>query len=125
MPFVLPGTQNRPGVGSSKPATWEWPCDAFQEGGRELATWLKVAMIERILTLYEMGWSQRRTAREVGVSRDAVAKYVRENRPGVPAGSPGSAGSQRGPGVPAGSGASLAGQSRPGVPAGFERSQSR
>ena len=44
-----------------------------------MANHLKVAKVLSIQTLHDQGWSQRRIARELGVSRDSVAKYLREN----------------------------------------------
>jgi transposase len=44
-----------------------------------MANQLKVAKVLSIQTLHNQGWSQRRIARELGVSRDSVAKYLREN----------------------------------------------
>jgi transposase len=43
-----------------------------------MANQLKVAKVLSIQTLHEQGWSQRRIARELGVSRHSVAKYLRE-----------------------------------------------
>ncbi len=43
-----------------------------------MANQLKVAKVLSIKTLHEQGWSQRRIARELGVSRDSVAKYLRQ-----------------------------------------------
>src|SRR5258707_11855582 len=39
---------------------------------------LKVAMIETILSLQQRGWSQRRIARELGIARETVARYLRQ-----------------------------------------------
>ena len=44
-----------------------------------MANQLKVAKVLSIQTLHEQGWSQRRIARELGVSRESVAKYLREH----------------------------------------------
>jgi len=44
---------------------------------------LKVAMIETILSLRQRGWSQRRIARELGIDRQTVARYLRQ--PATPA----------------------------------------
>lgn len=43
-----------------------------------MANQLTVAKVLSIKTLYEQRWSQRRIARELGVSREAVANHVRE-----------------------------------------------
>ena len=37
---------------------------------------LEMAKRQAILALHRRGWSQRRIAREVGVSRDTVARYI-------------------------------------------------
>lgn len=41
-----------------------------------MAHQLKMATVQQILSLHADGWSQRRIARELGISRDAVARYV-------------------------------------------------
>jgi len=41
-----------------------------------VANQLKMAVVDAILTLRERGWSQRRIARELGIDRETVAKYV-------------------------------------------------
>lgn len=41
-----------------------------------MANQLKMAVVNAILTLSERGWSQRRIARELGIDRETVAKYV-------------------------------------------------
>jgi transposase len=38
---------------------------------------LQVAVIDTILSLHQRGWSQRRIARELGVHRETVARYLR------------------------------------------------
>jgi hypothetical protein len=45
-----------------------------------MANQLKMAMVNVILTLKQRGWSQRRIARELGIDRETVARYV--NLPG-------------------------------------------
>jgi len=62
-----------------------------------MANLLKVAVVHTILTLRQQGWSLRRIAREVGIHRETVARYVRlaqaaegQNRPEVITGSDGS-----------------------------------
>ncbi len=37
---------------------------------------LKMAVVNAVLTLNELGWSQRRIARELGIDRETVARYV-------------------------------------------------
>ena len=46
-----------------------------------MANQLKMAMVNAILTLKQRGWSQRRIARELGIDRETVARYV--NLPGA------------------------------------------
>ena len=64
-----------------------------------MANQLKMAMAEAILALLARGWPQRRIARELGVSRETVGRYVAlarrqgeaaeaSARPGVVAASP-------------------------------------
>jgi hypothetical protein len=45
-----------------------------------MANQLRVAQIHSILTLYERGWICRRIARELGVDRETVGKYVGQAR---------------------------------------------
>lgn len=42
-----------------------------------MANQLKMATVHSILTLRERGWLRRRIARELGVHRETVARYVR------------------------------------------------
>lgn len=41
-----------------------------------MANRLKMAVVNAVLTLNELGWSQRRIARELGIDRETVARYV-------------------------------------------------
>jgi len=41
-----------------------------------MANQLKLAMVNAIWTLRQRGWSQRRIARELGIDRETVARYV-------------------------------------------------
>jgi transposase len=41
-----------------------------------MANYLKMAKVSAILTLKELGWSQRRIARELGVHPDTVSRYI-------------------------------------------------
>ncbi len=85
-----------------------------------MANVLKESMVYSIEELSKQGWSQRRIARELGLSRTTVARYVhRLQQQGESGATPGS-GDENQPGVPIGSD----GQSGPGVPIGFEASQS-
>jgi transposase len=82
-----------------------------------MANVLKMAKVHSIQVLHARGWSQRRIARELGVHRETVARYVQltacgardgpenpgqacQNRPNLPAGS----GDQNRPNPPTGSG---------------------
>jgi len=47
-----------------------------------MANRLKMANISAILALRERGWSRRRIARELGVHRETVGRYVRLAREG-------------------------------------------
>ena len=42
-----------------------------------MANQLKMADIQCIVTLQGRGWSRRRIARELGIDRETVARYVR------------------------------------------------
>ncbi len=41
-----------------------------------MANQLEMAMVNAILTLKQRGWSQRRIARELGIDRETVARYL-------------------------------------------------
>lgn len=43
-----------------------------------MANWLKAAKVASILELHHSGWTQRRIARTLGISRDTVASKIRE-----------------------------------------------
>src|SRR5262245_12186877 len=49
---------------------------------------LPVAMIDTIRSLRQRGWSQRRIARELGIDRQTVARYLRPEQPPKPATAP-------------------------------------
>jgi transposase len=52
-----------------------------------MANQLKMALIESILTLHGHGWSRRRIARELGIHRETVGRYVNDSAfPVKPAG---------------------------------------
>ena len=59
-----------------------------------MANLIKVALTHSIVTLYSRGWSKRRIARELGLDRETVARYIRiglerESNPAIStAGSP-------------------------------------
>lgn len=80
-----------------------------------MANVLKMAKVHSILTLHARGWSQRRIARELGVHRETVARYLKlaKHRPRAGPGSP-IAPDQNRPNPPAGS----SGQNGPSPPAG-------
>ena len=42
-----------------------------------MANRLKMARVQSILSLHAQGWSQRRIARELGIDRETVSRYVR------------------------------------------------
>ena len=44
-----------------------------------MANQLKVAKVLSIKALHEQGWSQRRIARELGINRETVSRYLRDN----------------------------------------------
>lgn len=114
-----------------------------------MANVLKMAKVHSIQTLHARGWSQRRIARELGVHRETVARYLRiaehrpragpdspispwQNRPNPPTGSetcPANDAAAVDPGGPDGIEAceagSAAGQNRPNLPAGSSGPASR
>lgn len=69
-----------------------------------MANLIKVAITHSIQTLYSRGWSKRRIARELGLDRETVARYIRiglerESNPAIStAGSPDSTQPFRPPG---------------------------
>ena len=74
-----------------------------------MANVLKVAKVSSIKELHDQGWSQRRIAKELGVSRGAVARHLRKE---------GEVGSNRAK-APSGSAVGLDGQTRPKRPPGL------
>jgi transposase len=78
-----------------------------------MANQLKMAQIQAIQVLLDQNWSQRRIARELGIHRDTVARYVRLAREGPVLDRPGS------PSKPAKVITGSDGQNRPNPPAGF------
>ncbi len=48
-----------------------------------MANSLNVALVESIRSLFAQGWSRRRIARELGVDRETVGKYVSERSCGA------------------------------------------
>lgn len=49
-----------------------------------MANWLKMAMVQTIEALFRQGWSRRRIAREVGIHRETVGKYIQQLTAGPP-----------------------------------------
>jgi biotin operon repressor len=45
-----------------------------------MANRLKMAMMQALVALILRGWSQRRIARELGIDRETVARYVQQLR---------------------------------------------
>ncbi len=41
-----------------------------------MANQLRMATVDAILALHQLGWSQRRIAREFGIDRETVGRYV-------------------------------------------------
>jgi transposase len=75
-----------------------------------MANLLKMALIEAIQSLHQRGWSQRRIARELGIDRQTVARYVPRPAAGAkpaiaPPGSAGAAASSKPAIAPPGSAA--------------------
>jgi len=50
-----------------------------------MANQLKMAISDSIFTLHQRGWSQRRIARELGLDRETVARYLRQGQGSKPA----------------------------------------
>jgi len=48
-----------------------------------MANQLRMATVQSVLTLRKRGWSLRRIARELGIHRETVARYVRLERAGL------------------------------------------
>ncbi len=44
-----------------------------------MANQLKMAVVHAIVTLKQLGWSQRRIAEELGINRETVARYTRSS----------------------------------------------
>ena len=63
-----------------------------------MANHLTMALVETILSLHQRGWSQRRIARELGIHRETVGRYLDQPKCGSkPANAPsGSAGGRSG-----------------------------
>ena len=55
-----------------------------------MANQLKMAQVHAIQVLRDQGWSRRRIARELGIHRDTVARYLRLAREGPSPDAPGS-----------------------------------
>ena len=48
-----------------------------------MANVLKMALVESIRSLHSLRWSQRRIAHELGVDRETVRKYLRQELTGA------------------------------------------
>ena len=55
-----------------------------------MANQLRMAQVHAIQVLRDQGWSQRRIARELGIHRDTVGRYLRLRRAGPSPDTPGS-----------------------------------
>jgi transposase len=63
---------------------------------------LQMALVETILSLRERGWSQRRIAKELGINRDTVSRYLESATDGSkPANAPPGSGDDSNPSKPA------------------------
>src|SRR6516225_4137887 len=95
-------------------------------GGRSLmANRLKMALVEAILTLHRRGWSGRRIARELGVDRATVARYLHQSRPSAnaanaPIGSDAASGGSNAANAPIGSDAASGGSNAANAPIGSD-----
>ncbi len=54
-----------------------------------MANYIKVAVRNSILTLFERGWTKSKIARELGINRETVARYIRlenvsSSKPAIP-----------------------------------------
>ena len=96
-----------------------------------MANHLKMAQVHAIQVLRTRGWSFRRIARELGVHRDTVARYVRLAEAGAePSNLPTGCADQNRPNPPDGADLDpvdqgLGGQNRPNPPAGYSGPLSR
>src|SRR5205823_4484133 len=57
---------------------------------RAMANQLKMALVDSIITLHGHGWSHRRIARELGIHRETVGRYVNGVEPAKAGSAPGS-----------------------------------
>src|SRR3954465_11823464 len=48
-----------------------------------MANQLELAMLQALLGLHQQGWSQRRIARELGIDRETVGRYMKQWRSGT------------------------------------------
>ena len=86
-----------------------------------MANVLKMAKVNSIQVLHARGWSQRRIARELGVHRETVARYVQRTEGGPRDGPHAAAAAQNQPNPPTGSEI----QNRPNLPTGSSGPPSR
>jgi transposase len=47
-----------------------------------MANQLKMATVDAIVALHQLGWSQRRIAREFGIDRETIGRYVNSRAAG-------------------------------------------
>jgi transposase len=66
-----------------------------------MANQLKMAMVDSVLRLHAQGWSRRRIARELGLDRETVTRYVQAARAAKPANAPLGSSSPSAPSKPA------------------------
>jgi hypothetical protein len=80
-----------------------------------MANQLRMATVQTVLTLHRQGWSHRRIARELGIHRETVARYVRMDQEGaIPAHPPSGADPPKPANAPLGSDASKPANAPPG-----------
>jgi len=91
-----------------------------------MANRLTMALADTVKSLHQKGWSQRRIARELGVNRETVARYVQQaqndSKPAnAPTGSGASVDGSKPANAPTGSGASVDGSKPANAPTGSDR----
>jgi hypothetical protein len=59
------------------------PRDCPDAGPMGMSNVLKVSLQETICTLHDRGWSRRRIARELGIDRTTVGRYLRPAKPAI------------------------------------------
>jgi hypothetical protein len=87
---LLAVTQNQPlkvEIKGFKPATL-WNRKQLLRTARMRAQWgmsnvLKVSLQATIYSLHDRGWSRRRIARELGIDRETVGRYLQLAKPAI------------------------------------------